>query len=512
MTLHAPTEKRPGFTARAAWLAAAKFVALATTILLPLLLVRRLSQAEFGLYKLSFQILTGWLSLLLLQVSATAYYFMPREPEKKPQVAVNILFFYSLIGLALTLLFTLTPGLILKAFNNDALLPYLPLIGPVIALWLVSSPLEIFMVSNGDVRSASVIIVLIQISKTLLLLAAGMLAGTVRFILLAAIVQGVLQLVLLLAWLRWRFGPFRWVPDWPLLRAQLANALPFGVGGMVYSAHYEMHNYFVSAHYDTAQFAIYSVGCFQLLPLFLMIDSAETILIPEVARLEKQGDYAAIRHLWLSLIRRLLFFLLPSCGFFFVLRHEFITALFTPQYAAAAPIFAWSLLNILLVVNMSTAMMRAFDDFKYYRFKLYASLLPVMAASLYLGLRTAGLSGVMIALVGVRALDTAITSWRIGRRIQLPRRELRSLAPALRMAAAAIVAALATLIVKVQLADRPAALSLAVCFAVYSAVYLAVAFPLGGVMAEEKAELRRILLKFSRRKVSPAGIPAATEF
>jgi hypothetical protein len=43
-------------------------------------------------------------------------------------------------------------------------------------------------------------------------------------------------------------------------------------------------------------------------------------------------------------------------------------------------------------------------------------------------------------------------------------------------------------------------------------VYLAVAFPLGGVMAEEKAELRRILLKFSRRKVSPAGIPAATEF
>src|SRR5215813_14618388 len=70
-------------TKRAAMLAAARIVAFAMTIPLPLVLVRTLSQSEFGLYKQIFQILMTVLALAGLQVNMSVLYFLPRNPDKK---------------------------------------------------------------------------------------------------------------------------------------------------------------------------------------------------------------------------------------------------------------------------------------------------------------------------------------------------------------------------------------------------------------------------------------------
>src|SRR5215510_5736539 len=87
-----------GFARRAAWLTAANTIAFGLSFIAPLLLVRMLNQTEFGVYKQAFQILMTTMSLLNLQVASTAYYFMPRAPEKKLQVMVNVLAFYGAIG------------------------------------------------------------------------------------------------------------------------------------------------------------------------------------------------------------------------------------------------------------------------------------------------------------------------------------------------------------------------------------------------------------------------------
>jgi O-antigen/teichoic acid export membrane protein len=181
---------------------------------------------------------------------------MPREPEKKSQVALNILLFYLSVGAIVAAAFALFPAQITGALNIGSLSPHLPLIGLAILLWLLTSPFEIFMVADGEVRAASVVIVILQVFKTGLLLAAALLSGDIQTILLAAVAYGVLQLVILGIWLRRRFKGFGWAPDWRLLGAQLANALPFGFGGLVYTAQYELHNYFISYYFDPAHFAI----------------------------------------------------------------------------------------------------------------------------------------------------------------------------------------------------------------------------------------------------------------
>ena len=498
-----PTRNR--LTRRAALLAVAKFIAFGMSVLMPLVLVRTLSLSEFGLYKQAFLIISTGLMLFGLQVAASAYYFMPRMPDKKPQIALNVLIFYSVIGVAIALLFAAFPHWVTILFNSTDLTASTPLIGLAILMWLVSSFLEIVAVADGDVRSASAFIILSQLLRTAIILAAAIAFGGVRAIVAAAVVQGALQCVILFAYLRRRFGRFWRSFDWPLFKAQLGNALPFGLGGLAYVVQSDMHNYFVSYYFDPAMFALYAVGCFQL-PLFtLLLDSVGSVLIPEIARLQVEADRRAIFLLWVSAARKIAFFFVPVCAFLFLMRNEFITALFTDSYAGAAPIFAINVAAMLLNITLSSAVLRAFDECKYFSMKLHILLIPVMWVSLWVGIRAAGLVGAMAAFALVQTVDVAITTAKAGQILGLKLKDLRHLTPLARTFAAAAAASLAAISVRHLLPDVRGISALLVGLVAFGSVYLTVAFVVGAVTDAEKSDLRSALLRLNRAaKVSSA--------
>ena len=505
MSQEQPTRNR--LTRRAALLAAAKFIAFGLSALMPLVLVRTLSVPAFGLYKQAFLIVSTALMLFGLQVAASAYYFMPRLPGKRPQIAFNVLIFYTVIGAAVALLFAAFPSWVTVLFKSTDLVPSTPLIGLAILLWLVSSFLEIVTVADGDVRSASAFIVLSQLTRTLLLLAAAVLFGSVRALVAAAVVQGALQCVILFAYLRRRFGRFWRSFDWPLFKSQLGNALPFGLGGLAYVVQSDMHNYFVSYYFDPAAFALYAVGCFQL-PLFsLLLDSVGSVLIPEIARLQVEADRRAIFLLWVSAARKIAFFFVPACAFLLLMRHDFITALFTDRYAGAVPIFAINVAAMLLSISLSSAVLRAFDECKYFSMKLHILLIPVMWVSLWGGIRGAGLVGAMAAFALVQTIDVAVTTAKAARVLGLKLGDLRYLTPLARTFAAAAAAAAVTFSIKHLLPDVRAAAALLICSAIFGVVYLAVAFLVGAVTDAEKSDLRSALPGFNR----PAKVSSATQ-
>src|SRR5438105_2949797 len=177
-------------------------------------------------------------------------------------------------------------------------------------------------------------------SFQIMMTGAAVLVGSVHAIVVAAVVQGALHCLIMFVYLHKRFGRFWGAFDWPLFKAQLANALPFGIGGLAYGMQADLHNYFVSHYFDPDQFAIYAVGCFQLPLLGMLFDSVTSVLLPEVARREAKADYQGIIAVWAAAVRKLALFFLPAYALLFVVRHEFITTLFTQTYAAASPIFA----------------------------------------------------------------------------------------------------------------------------------------------------------------------------
>ncbi len=115
-------QDRGGLTARAFLLMFAKGAAYVLGFALPLVLVRRLSREEFGLYKQVFLVVSTSLAVLPLGLSLSAYYFIPREPEgKRGAVVFNVLCFNLAIGATAFLVLLLRPTLLASLFGSREL-------------------------------------------------------------------------------------------------------------------------------------------------------------------------------------------------------------------------------------------------------------------------------------------------------------------------------------------------------------------------------------------------------
>ena len=488
-----------GFASRAAWLTAANSIAFGLSFIAPLLLVRMLSQTEFGVYKQVFQILMSTIAALNLQVASTAYYFMPRAPEKKLQVTINVLAFYGAVGALVAALFIFYPECALLVFESGDLPAYMPLLGVTILLWMVSSNLEVVPLALGDVRGSSVFIVISQLTKSALTVSAALAFHSVRAMIWAAAIQGMLQILFMFAYIRRRFGSLRGAFDLALFKAQIGNALPYGLGSFAQTAQGDLHNFMVSRYFPPAGFAVYSAGLFQLPLLGLLTSSFSGALIPEVSRLAAAGERRAIIPIWLNAVRKLALVVVPSCALMFVLRYEIITLLFTSAYIEAAPLFGVYLLTALLPMTLTGAPIRAHEEFKFFRFKLHLALLPATFGALYVGIHAAGLIGAASALVAVQMLEAAIVLVAVGRRLGFVAGDLRHLRPALKTALAAGAAALAAFAVKLPLAQAHAPVKMIICGAVFGAVYVFAAYALGAVTDAEKMEFRATLSRFLSR-------------
>src|SRR5262249_32723819 len=181
-----------GLTRRAALLMGANVIATAMSFALPLLLVRAMSQAEYGLYKQAFQIIQSALNLLNLQVAVSVFYFYARVPGKRLQVSLNVMLFYGLVGALLFLIFLVWPGWVTLIFQGSDLVPHIPLLGFAIFCSLVSSNLDAVPIAAGDFRMASALIVLSQFTKAVVMIIAALVFGSLDAILVAAVIQGLM--------------------------------------------------------------------------------------------------------------------------------------------------------------------------------------------------------------------------------------------------------------------------------------------------------------------------------
>ncbi len=131
--------------------------------------------------------------------------------------------------------------------------------------------------------------------------------------------------------------------------------------------------------------------------------------------------------------------------------------------------------------------------------KLYLALIPVTLGALYAGLRAGGMIGVAVAVVSIQTLDAGVTLAMIKSELGMSRRDLRRLAPLLRIAAAAAAAAMGALATRFMLRNAHTLVTFLICAAVFGLVYLITAAAVGAVSEEEKASLSNLWEVLSRR-------------
>jgi O-antigen/teichoic acid export membrane protein/transposase-like protein len=499
-----PTQK--SFIERAAWLTGANLLAFALSFLTPLVIVRVFDRAEFGTYKQLFQILTTFMTALYLQVPMSAYYFMPREPNKRLQVAMNIILFYVVAGGLTALIFAAYPTWITYIFHNPALNEHIPLLGVALTLWLIATNVEIFPLALGDVRTASQFIVLAQISKSLVMISAALMFGSLRAVLWGSIIQGAIQCAFMLCYIHFRIGSLKvrlgQLFDWPLLRQQLSNSLPYGGGATAQSLQVDLHNYFVSHYFSAASFAVYANGCFQVPLVSLLQSSFRDALTPEVARLEASGDYRGIIQAWLNAMRRLSFVILPACALLFVVRRELIVTLFTEAYADSASIFAVYLIVVMTQMVLTSSIMRSIADFRYFRLKFNLAQIPLACVALYMGIKLGGLVGAAAATACLSVFDVAVGVTAICRKLGVKRKDLRQLAPVANAAPAIVVAMIASSAVRTLITPAHSIIILGACSIIFAFIYIVGALLFGALTPEDKDAIYKQAQRLSRKFTS----------
>ncbi len=495
----------PSLTSQAVWLMTAKTVSFAFAIALPLLLVRRLSQQELGLYKQVFFVVTTAMNLLPLGFAMSAFYFLPRERERQPAVIANILVFLATAGGLAAVLFLVWPGFVVWLFGTPELGGLSRLLGVVVLLWTIGSFLELITVAVQDVRASTVFIVLAQFSKTALLMGAATLFATVESLLVAGLLQGVVQVTVMTFYLRRRFPGFWRAFNFPLLRRQGAYAVPLGLSSLVIQLQDTLHHLFVGHAFGPAGYAIYSVGVTQLPLVGILRESAGAVMLPRINELESENGRGQILDLVARAARKLALVYFPLSAFLLVAGHEVVILLFTRQYEASWPIFAIAVMVLPMNAIVLDPVTRAHSE-RFFFLRLRLVVLAVLTTVLALYASELGLVGVMGAVFTAVSGIWLIGVWRMARLLQVGWSELRAFRPVGWIAASTIAAAAVAFIVRALVVGAPGPARpdwqvIALCAAAFGAVYAA-GLKLFGVLATEEL---RALWQDLRRVSSGAG-------
>ena len=469
----ATTAKQPpGLAYQAFWLTASKLIAALLNIGLPILLVRLLAQAEYGVYKEAFLFVGTATNVATFGVGMSAFYFMPRHPERGGQIALNILVYNFIAGWIPLIVLVFYPQLLRSLFRTSDLEPLAILLGILVLFTLTSSLVQQIPTALQDVRYSTIFIVGTQLTRAIMLAAAAILFRSVESLIIATILNQVFSIALLFWYVHGRFPRFWAHFDWRFFKEQLSYALPYGAFGLLWVIQKDLDNYFVSASLGPSDYAIYAVGWVDIPLISLFMESVVSVLIVRVSILQRENRKADIRYVTAAATNRLAAMQLPLFMFLMVAGHDLIVLLYTRAYEKSADIFLVTIILLPFSIFLSDPIVRAYKDLRNFVLGVRISIFVGLFCVLLPVIRHFGMMGAAITAVAAQMLERIFLWWKVVRVVDATRKDLVLYWDLLKVACTTIAAGLVAYMVRnfispARLVPRIAAVSICI-----GAIYL----------------------------------------
>lgn len=476
------------------------------TLLLPVILVRIFDKAQIGTYRQIFLVVGTACNVLPLGFTMSAFYYLPRETERRGLIVMNILVFLAGIGMLGGGIIAFFPSVIDHIIGGNELQSYAPLIGVTIFLWLFSGLLENIATANQDVKSSTAFIIFAQLSKTILILTSALTFRTVASLLYAAIAQGLVESAILLWYLQKSFPGYwkRFVPS--VFREQTAYVAPLGLSGFAYSAQSDLHSYIVSHNFSVESYAVYAIGSTQLPLVNTVRDALVSVMLARVSSLQQQGEHAQIRDLMLRAVRKLSAFYIPICAALFVLGREFIVTVYTAKFVDSFPILKLNALLLPLGAMITDPVLRAYAAYRYVTLKVRLVMLAVLVVMALFAIHIFGMVGVMGAYVLSVAIERFLLFSLSMRILKATWHDFAAVRDVLKYLGAALVSCFAVMALKLALTNQRPQVILIVGSALFSIIYVAIVVLSGALDEDERRMINRLsarYLKFTLFHLAP---------
>ena len=491
----------PSITFQTVWLLTARLVAFFMTLVLPVTLVRIFDKTDIGVYRQIFLVIGTACSVLPMGFTLSAFYYLPRETTRRNLIVINIVIFLALVGMLCGGAIALFPQILSVIVNNAALNRYAGWIGLTIFLWLFSGMLENIATANEDVRSSAAFIVFAQISKTVIILAFALIFRSIIALLYAAVLQGTVESLMLLWYLRKAFPGFWRRFDFSVFREQTSYVAPLGLAGFAYTAQCDLHSYIVAEHFSVEDYAIYSIGSGQLPLINTMRDALVSVLLARISSLQQRGETDEIRVLMLRAVRKLSAMYIPVAVCLFVLGREFLITVYTAKFVSSLPFLMLNALLLPLSGMITDPVLRAYAAYRYVTLKVRLAMLVVLVILALSSIHYLGMIGVMASYVfcvtaerlllfrlTMRILNATWSDWKLVRDVW-------------KYLAAAVIAGLAVLGLKVALPDARPQLILCLGAALFSIIYMVTVNVSGAIEDDERRMINRVTARYLRLNV-----------
>jgi O-antigen/teichoic acid export membrane protein len=341
-------------------------------------LVRILSKHEFGVYGIAFLIVSIVHDMVGFNFSNSAAFFIPRKELDKDKVLATILSFNSLVGVLVMAIVWLSPESVSWVFGSAQVAPLLPLVAAILLLWNLSRAMALVPIAMGKSAVSATYVAITESAKSLFVLIPALVYTSVEAILWGFLVWSACRCAVVLYYFHGKLKiPFGRFHKSTFLR-MLNYSAPHAVTGIIVIIFTRYHHFLVTHFFDEATYAVYRNGVMQVPFIMILLDSANSIMIPEIARHQAAGDKESAIALSARVLVRLSVFFFPAVLFLELLATEFITVLFTTDYLESVPIFRVNLLQLLLLLIVMDPIMRGFEELKFFRMKVFGLGLVVL--------------------------------------------------------------------------------------------------------------------------------------
>ena len=378
------------------YLYVAKMAGYGLRLVLPAILVRLLTKADFGEYRQFFLIEVTIVTLFQLGVNQALYYFIPRDEENSGAYFLNSLIMNAIIFATVFGVIRIFSEQFSRALNMPLFVDHFEqlLLYTVSLMFLAAA--NAYLTSRQFIRQSAIFQIVNQVNTSIVTIAAALIYGTLNAIFWSLVLSSAFNVLVMLTYIHLRMRGFQAKRYFFGLWEQIKYGLLLGAGGSLWVFQARIHELFVSRYYGQEIFAVYSAGCTQIPVVDYYLQSVAVVSLGRFALMEKEGDWEGITKLWREILTSLFGIAIPGILVLLIVSKPLILTMFTTDYADAVPIFQ---INTLVKISMLWNAQLVLRGMNRNDVVLYVSL-AVMALTpfvLYAGMLAGGMVGIIFA-------------------------------------------------------------------------------------------------------------------
>jgi len=347
-------------TFKAGILASGQFLTSCTVLIAFAVLSRAFSVRDYATYRQTMLAYGFAAPLLMLGLPQALYYFLPGEKQRARAVLLENLLLLSLMGFVFSLFLLLGGNRLLAwRFNNPALEKTLLVLAPYPLFMLPAAALGACLMARDRVKQVAVFNVISRLVLLAIVLAASLIWRTPLAAILGTVIAAAVVLLPALSLMlrSTREGEARLSIRG--MSSQLKFSVPLGLAGALATISYTLDKVIVAAMCPPEQYAVYANGAMEIPLIAVVTGSVTSVLLPDIARLHKEGRVAEAIELWKRSAEKTALIILPTMCLLFCMAPEVISVLFSSKYADSAIPFRFYLCLMPIRVVTFGAMLQA---------------------------------------------------------------------------------------------------------------------------------------------------------